>query len=86
MSNYSFFRGLLTTQSLAGGTGSGSLFRMYSVHSLGFGSRLMEEVRIEFPKQYLISTVITPHMTGETPLQSYNACLALNSLQKSGQF
>ena len=66
-----FFRGLFLFHSLAGGTGS------------GLGSRLIESYREHFsPKDYLLTASIWPAMTGETPLQQYNACLSLNCLSE----
>jgi hypothetical protein len=66
-----YFRGAMLFHSLAGGTGS------------GLGSRLIESYRENFSsKPYLFTTSIWPSISGETPLQQYNACLSLKCLQE----
>ena len=70
--NADYFRGLFLFHSLAGGTGS------------GLGSRLIESYRECFGhKDYLITASVWPAMTGETPLQQYNACLSLRCLHEN---
>ncbi|XP_065891229.1 tubulin delta chain-like isoform X2 [Dysidea avara] len=64
------FSGTVVFHSLAGGTGS------------GFGSRLVELLRDEYPLAYILSMAVTPFHTGETPLQHYNSLLCLSWLQK----
>ncbi|XP_052773452.1 tubulin delta chain-like [Mya arenaria] len=65
------FTGIITLHSLTGGTGS------------GFGSRLTESLREEYPLSHLMSCVIAPHASGESPLQHYNALLTLSTLQRN---
>ena len=48
----------------------------------GLGSRLCESLRDEFSLSYLMSCVVAPHASGESPLQHYNALLCLDSLQR----
>ena len=62
--------GILLTHSLAGGTGA------------GLGSRIVQEIRETYPKVYLMSIVLSPSLTGETPLQNYNAILTLKHIQE----
>nr|WAQ15577.1 tubulin zeta [Halisarca dujardinii] len=64
------FTGTVVFHSLAGGTGS------------GLGSRLVEELRSEHPKSFLLSVAVAPHSLGESPLQHYNALLTLSHLQQ----
>lgn len=64
------FSNLLMVHSLCGGTGG------------GLGSRLLESLRNEFNSEHIISCVVVPFMSGDTPLQHYNALLSLTSLQK----
>lgn len=56
------------THSLAGGTGS------------GLGARLTVQLRDEFPIEHLLSCVVHPLASGETPLQDYNELLCLAKL------
>lgn len=65
-----FFLGMVMFHSLAGGTGS------------GLGSRLLETYRDEYGKSYLMTASVWPNSSGETPLQHYNTCFTLASLQK----
>lgn len=62
------FCGTVLVHSLGGGTGS------------GVGSRAVELLRDEYPMNYLISCAVTPFVTGESPLQNYNALLSLSAL------
>ena len=55
-------------QSLAGGTGS------------GFGSRIAEAIREEFPSTFLISQAVWPYESGEVVVQAYNSMLTMKSL------
>ncbi len=66
----SAFSGVVMIHSLGGGTGS------------GMGSRLCEYIRDEFALQHIVSCVVAPHVTGDSPLQNYNALLCLAHLQK----
>jgi len=64
------FNNILLISSLCGGTGG------------GLGSRILESLRGEFRLEHIISCVVAPFLTGDTPLQHYNALLSLASLQK----
>jgi len=64
----SSFSGIILIHSLAGGTGS------------GLGSLLHQALRDEYPMNYILSCVIAPHDSGESPLQDYNISLSLSSL------
>ena len=64
------FSNILMVHSLCGGTGG------------GLGSRLLETLRGEFRLENIISCVVAPFISGDTPLQHYNALLSLTSLQK----
>lgn len=48
----------------------------------GLGSRLCETIRELYPMNYILSCVVAPHVSGESPLQHYNSLLCLASLQK----
>eukprot|EP00842_Homolaphlyctis_polyrhiza_P001535 jgi/Hompol1/2382/HPOL_001440-RA len=65
------YDGCMLVHSLAGGTGS------------GLGSRLSQEIRDQYPKNYILSCSFTPFSSGETAVQNYNALLTLASLQSS---
>ena len=58
------FEGCFLWSSLCGGTGS------------GLGSRLVAEIRSEYPRRCLLSATMAPFRRGELPLQHYNAILA----------
>lgn len=62
------FDSIVLMHSLAGGTGS------------GLGSRITEEIRDEYAKQFILSVCLTPFGTGDTPLQHYNSLLCLSHL------
>eukprot|EP00762_Andalucia_godoyi_P001996 ANDGO_02543.mRNA.1 Tubulin gamma chain len=62
-------RSALVFHSLSGGTGS------------GFGSRLLVELRDEFPDDFLMTASVAPFSSGEIPLQNYNAALTVDVLQ-----
>ena len=49
----------------------------------GFGSRLCEALRDEYPMNYLMSVTVAPCASGESPLQHYNSLLCLATLQRS---
>lgn len=49
---------------------------------LGLGSRFIEEVRTEAPLAFILSIAVAPHLSGDSPLQHYNALLATSWLQK----
>jgi cell division GTPase FtsZ len=67
-----YFRGTILFHSLAGGTGS------------GLGSRLIECYRDYFgSSSFLMTASVWPAQSGETPLQQYNVCLSLASLQEN---
>lgn len=59
----------LLLHSLGGGSGSGT------------GSRVLEHLREEYPLSYIAAASIAPRETGDTPMQSLNAVLALSFLQ-----
>ena len=64
----SSFSGMILIHSLAGGTGS------------GLGSLLHQMLKDEYPMNYILSCVIAPHDSGESPLQNYNSALCLSSI------
>ena len=49
---------------------------------VGLGSHLCQAVRDEFPTSYIMSCVVAPHRSGESPLQHYNSLLCLSTLQQ----
>ena len=55
--------------SLTGGTGS------------GLGSRLVKRIRDTYPLAYVMSIALSPHVSGDSPLQHYNSLLSLSTLQ-----
>lgn len=58
-------------------------FTYYARHfSAGFGSRLFESLREEYPMNYLMSVTFAPCASGESPLQHYNSLLCLSTLQR----
>ncbi|XP_074662221.1 tubulin delta chain-like isoform X1 [Tubulanus polymorphus] len=63
------FTGFLMMHSLSGGTGS------------GLGSHILECLRDLYPLSFTISNVVAPHLSGESPLQHYNALLTMAHLQ-----
>ena len=69
-----FFMGSIIFHSLAGGTGS------------GLGSRIIEEYRNYFGKSYLGTVSVWPSQNGDTPLQHYNSCFSLASIQEHADF
>lgn len=64
------YSGCIMMHSLTGGTGS------------GLGSRLCETIRDDYSMNHLMSCTVAPCMTGESPLQNYNALLTLSYLQR----
>lgn len=48
----------------------------------GLGARLVEAIRDEYPENYLLTASVLPFDDGDTPLQSYNALLAMHVLQE----
>eukprot|EP00891_Asterochloris_glomerata_P001041 jgi/Astpho2/1041/Aster-00860 len=62
------FGGFLMLQSMAGGTGA------------GFGARVAEALRDEFPCAFLMNHCIWPYESGEVVVQSYNTMLTLSHL------
>jgi len=62
------FSGVLTIQSMAGGTGS------------GLGSYISEEIKELYSKKPLINIAIWPYSTGEIIVQNYNTVLSLSRL------
>ena len=67
----SSFFGIILIHSLAGGTGS------------GLGSLLHQMLRDEYPMNYILSCVIAPYDSGESPLQDYNISLCLSPVHDS---
>eukprot|EP00873_Tetraselmis_striata_P004545 jgi/Tetstr1/424809/TSEL_015312.t1 len=59
----------LLIHSIAGGSGS------------GLGSRILEELRREYPGSYILTVSVAPNLGGDTPVQSLNACMTLQWLQ-----
>ena len=49
---------------------------------LGLGSRICQAIREEYPMNYILSAGVSPHRSGESPLQCYNSMLSLSYLQK----
>jgi len=64
----SSFSGMILIHSLAGGTGS------------GLSSLLLQMLRDEYPMNYILSCIIAPYDSGESPLQDYNSSLCLSSV------
>nr|XP_006815929.1 PREDICTED: tubulin delta chain-like [Saccoglossus kowalevskii] len=65
------FSGTVLLHSLSGGTGS------------GLGAHICECIRDEYQLPYMMSVVIAPHLSGESPLQHYNSLLCLAKLQRN---
>lgn len=65
------FTGVVTFQSVSGGTGS------------GLGARIVQELRTAYSKQFILSACVTPFAAGETPLQHYNSVLSFAQLQRN---
>jgi len=65
------FSGIILIHSLAGGTGS------------GLGSLLHQTLRDEYAMNYILSCVVVPHDSGESPLQDYNVALCLSSAHEN---
>ena len=57
-------------QSLAGGTGS------------GFGTNLVEAIKVNNPKVNMLNMVVWPYAKGEVILQNYNTILTMCNLIK----
>ncbi|XP_013409803.1 tubulin delta chain [Lingula anatina] len=64
------FSGTIMIHSLSGGTGS------------GLGAHLCEAIRDEYPLQYMLSCLVAPHSSGESPLQHFNSLLCLSWVQR----
>jgi len=64
----SSFSGMILIHSLAGGTGS------------GLGALLHQMLRDKYPMNYILSCIIAPYDSGESPLQYYNSSLCLSSV------
>ena len=63
------FSGAVVYNSLSGGTGS------------GLGARITELLRDNYPCSHILSCIVAPCASGESPLQNFNALLALHHLQ-----
>lgn len=48
----------------------------------GLTSAILELLREDYPLSYILSAPVAPFSLGETPLQHYNALLALSWLQR----
>jgi len=64
------YAGTIVVHSLAGGTGS------------GLGSHVVEAIRDTYPLGHVMSAAVSPHASGDSPLQHYNSLLSLASLQR----
>ncbi|CAF0785300.1 unnamed protein product [Rotaria sordida] len=62
---------ILPILSLAGGTGS------------GLGAYVVECVRDELPRSFLLTTIVVPYTSGEVVVQNYNSLLTLSHLYHS---
>ncbi|CAG5115392.1 unnamed protein product [Candidula unifasciata] len=63
------YSGVIVYHSISGGTGS------------GLGAHMIEMLRDNYPCNYILSCAVAPCVSGESPLQNYNALLALHWLQ-----
>ncbi|GFN75301.1 tubulin delta chain [Plakobranchus ocellatus] len=63
------YTGTVVYHSLSGGTGS------------GLGARVTESLRDYYPSSHILSCVVAPCASGESPLQNFNALLALHHFQ-----
>ncbi|CAF1225380.1 unnamed protein product [Rotaria magnacalcarata] len=62
---------ILPILSLAGGTGS------------GLGAYVVECIRDELPRSFLLTTIVVPYTSGEVVVQNYNSLLTLSHLYHS---
>lgn len=81
---------ILPILSLAGGTGKKDLeaFRMMFVTLVpcagsGLGAYMVECVRDELPRSFLLTTIVVPYTSGEVVVQNYNSLLTLSHLYHS---
>ena len=49
---------------------------------IGLTCHILETIRDAFPIQYIFNVTISPFISGETPLQYYNALLSIPCLQE----
>jgi len=70
METVGFLSGTILVHSLTGGTGS------------GLGARLIETLRDAYPLAYNTAVSVSPHLSGDSPLQHYNSLLSLAALQR----
>ena len=63
-------QGTIVVHSLTGGTGS------------GLAAHLAERIRDTYPLAHVMSVAVSPHSSGDSPLQHYNSLLSLASLQR----
>lgn len=70
LERYSSCRGFILLHSVGGGTGS------------GFGSRILQLLRESYPEKPIYSVSVLPFLSGDAPLQSYNALLSLSFAQE----
>jgi hypothetical protein len=64
------FGGTVLMHSLSGGTGA------------GLGSRLVQELRCQYPSPYIATVSVGAFECGDTPLQNYNSILSLQTLNE----
>lgn len=65
-----YVAGTILVHSLTGGTGS------------GLGARLIETMRDAYPLAYNTSVSVSPHLSGDSPLQHFNSLLSLAAIQR----
>ena len=82
---------ILPILSLAGGTGKEKdekpfkwdLFLSLSREGSGLGAYIVECVRDELPRSFLLTTIVVPYTSGEVVVQNYNSLLTLSHLYHS---
>lgn len=62
--------GFMLVHSVCGGTGS------------GYGARITEQLKAQYPAMFLVNVAVLPFRTGENPIQSYNTVLAFQKFQE----
>lgn len=65
-----YVKAVFVIHSLGGGTGS------------GFGCRVIESLRDNYPSMYIVSICVAPYRHGDTPLQHYNTLLSISHVQQ----
>ena len=81
---------ILPILSLAGGTGKKDLEAFWimfatlvSCEGSGLGAYIVECVRDELPRSFLLTTIVVPYTSGEVVVQNYNSLLTLSHLYHS---